>query len=63
MSRETYLSMRSSFVEATRHHIDALLDGSSPGLTGEQGREILRFCLAAQRSAREGRAVRVDEER
>jgi len=53
----------SSFVEATRHHIDALLDGASPVLTGDQGREILRFCLAAQRSAREGRAVYVAEER
>jgi len=53
----------SSFVEATRHHIDTLLDGGAPVLTGEQGREILRFCLAAQRSAREGRAVHVEEER
>ncbi|HZP87482.1 MAG TPA: Gfo/Idh/MocA family oxidoreductase [Burkholderiales bacterium] len=52
----------SSFIEATRHHIDTLLDGGTPVLTGEQGREILRFCLAAQRSAREGRAVRVEEE-
>ena len=53
----------SSFVEATRHHIQALIEGGTPQLTGEQGREILRFCLAGQRSAREGRAVRVEEER
>jgi predicted dehydrogenase len=46
-----------SFVEATRHHIDALLDGAAPVLTGEHGREILRFCLAGQQSAREGRAI------
>jgi predicted dehydrogenase len=52
-----------SFEGATRHHIDALLDGGTPVLTGEQGREILRFCLAAQRSAREERAVRVEDER
>lgn len=55
-------SWQASFIEATRHHIDALLDGGTPMLTGEQGREILQFTLAAQRSAREGRAVRVDEE-
>ncbi len=47
----------SSFVESTRHHIDALLGGRPPVLTGEQGREILRFALAAQESARLGRAV------
>ena len=46
-----------SFVESTRHHIDALLAGATPVLTGEQGREILRFALAAQESARLGRAV------
>ena len=46
-----------SFVESTRHHIDALLSGGPPVLSGEQGREILRFALAAQESARLGRAV------
>ena len=45
-----------------RERLDVLLDGGTPMLTGEQGREILQFTLAAQRSAREGRAVRVDEE-
>jgi hypothetical protein len=53
----------SSFVESTRHHIDALLAGTSPVLTGEQGREILRFTLAAQESARLGRAVSLRGER
>jgi len=46
-----------SFVESTRHHIDALLSGATPVLTGEQGREILRFALAAQESALTERAV------
>jgi hypothetical protein len=46
-----------SFIESTRHHIHALLDGAPPVLTGEQGREILRFAIAAQESARLGRAV------
>ena len=32
---------------------------SRPSLTGEQGREILRFALAAQESARIGAAVRL----
>ncbi len=46
-----------SFIESTRHHINALLAGEPPVLTGEQGREILRFALAAQESSRLGRAV------
>lgn len=61
--RDMDAGWEASFVEATRHHIDTLLDGGEPVLTGEQGREILRFTLAAQRSAREGRAVQVEEER
>jgi len=47
----------SSFVESTRHHINALLTNAPPVLSGEQGRDILRFALAAQDSARLGRAV------
>jgi predicted dehydrogenase len=48
-----------SFAASTRHHIEALLEGKPPFLTGRQGAEILRFALAAQESARIGRAVRV----
>lgn len=50
-----------SFVAATRHHIDALHAGAQPMLTGAQGREILRFCLAAQRSAQLRREVALAE--
>ncbi len=48
-----------SFVRSTRQGIEALLTGEAPVLTGEQGREILRFALAAQESARAGRAIRL----
>jgi len=61
--RDMDAGWEASFTEATRHHIDVLLDGGTPMLTGEQGREILQFTLAAQRSAREGRAVRIEEEK
>lgn len=53
----------SSFAHATRHFIDAVLDGGTVLLSAEQGKEILRYCLAAQRSAREGRAVEIAEVR
>ncbi len=46
-----------SFINSTRHFIDAYFKGEPPSLTAEEGREILRFALAAQESAREGRAV------
>jgi predicted dehydrogenase len=46
-----------SFINSTRHFIDAYFKGEPPSLTGEQGRDILRFALAAQESARTGRAV------
>lgn len=55
------LGWEASFVHATRHWIEALRNGTTPKLTGEEGRDILRFTLAAQLSASLGRAVRVDE--
>jgi predicted dehydrogenase len=48
-----------SFINSTRHFIDAYFKGEPPSLTGEQGREILRFALAAQESARSGQSVRL----
>lgn len=49
-----------SFIRSTRHYIDALLNDTSPKLTGEEGREILRFALAAQQSARLGKPVEIN---
>lgn len=46
-----------SFINSTHHFIDAYFAGQPPVLTGEEGREVLRFALAAQESARTGRAV------
>ncbi len=48
-----------SFLNSTRHTIESHLRGEPPCLTGEQGREVLRFALAAQESARTGRSVRL----
>jgi predicted dehydrogenase len=48
-----------SFIHSTRHFIDAYFKGAPPCLTGEQGREILRFALAAQESARTGQSVKL----
>ncbi len=46
-----------SFINSTRHFIDAYFKGESPSLTGEQGRDVLKFALAAQESARTGQTV------
>ena len=48
-----------SFVHATRHAIEALRRGVQPRLSGREAREILGFALAAEESARAGRAVAV----
>lgn len=46
-----------SFINSTRHFIDAFFAGEKPSLTALEGREILRFALAAQQSARSGESV------
>ncbi len=48
-----------SFILSTRHFIDALLNNKAPSLTGEEGREILRFTLAAQESAKLGKSIKL----
>ncbi len=52
-----------SFVQSTRHFLNVLHDGGDPLLTARQGREVLRFAMAAERSAREGRAIHLGEMR
>jgi len=48
-----------SFINSGRHFVRALEEGGEPVLTGEQGRDLLAFSLAAQRSAAEGGRVEV----
>ncbi|MDE2636402.1 MAG: Gfo/Idh/MocA family oxidoreductase [Chloroflexota bacterium] len=48
-----------SFINSTRHFIDAYFAGEDPSLTGEEGRDVLQFALAAQESARAGKAVKL----
>jgi predicted dehydrogenase len=50
-----------SFVDCTRHLLDALHSGDQPVLDGPTGRAVLQFALAAHISAREGREVRPDD--
>ncbi|GAF69660.1 unnamed protein product, partial [marine sediment metagenome] len=46
-----------SFIDCTRHFINALHHGDQPRLTGEDGRTVTELALAAVQSAREGREV------
>ena len=46
-----------SFVHSTRHFIEALRSGTAPSLTAAEGRQVLRFALAAEESARTGKTV------
>lgn len=55
------LGWQASFIHSTRHWIESLRAGTTPHLTAAEGRDVLRFTLAAQLSARLGHAVRVDD--
>ncbi|MCY3702923.1 MAG: Gfo/Idh/MocA family oxidoreductase [Rhodospirillales bacterium] len=48
-----------SFVLSTRHFLEVLRNGGSPVLTAVEGRQVLRFALAAEESARTGQTVRI----
>lgn len=50
-----------SFIRSTRDTIEAFHERRPPVLTGAQGLEVLRFSLAALRSAESGRSVRLAE--
>jgi predicted dehydrogenase len=51
----------SSFVNGTRAFVQAVREGGQPELSPAEGREVLRFSLAAHRAAREGRPVPLAE--
>ena len=57
--RDIETGWETSFVHSTRHCIEALRSGSPPRLSGQDGRDILRFAFAAEESARTGAAIRL----
>ena len=50
-----------SFHDSTHQFIDAIKNDTEPVLSGEKGREVLKFGLAMMRSARESREVYLNE--
>ena len=50
-----------SFIDSTKDFIEAVRLNRPPRLTGEDGKQVLKFSLAALRSARESRPVTLDE--
>jgi predicted dehydrogenase len=51
----------SSFIGSTQHFIRVLKEGGQPVYTGEEGKEITRYAIAAYVSAQENRDVYLDE--
>ena len=51
-----------SFIRSTCHFVDAIFESKLPNLTALEGREIMRYALAAQESARVGEAVSLVED-
>ena len=60
--RDVETGWERSFVLSTRHYLEVLTQGGRPVLTAREGRQVLRFALAALESARVGRPVRVGGE-
>lgn len=49
-----------SFARAGRHFAQVLTDGGDPIITGQEGRDILAFALAAIQSSAQGAPVALD---
>ena len=60
--RDVETGWERSFVLSTRHYLEVLTRGGRPVLTAREGRQVLRFALAALESARVGRPVPVGVE-
>ena len=60
--RDVETGWEQSFVLSTRHYLEVLAQGGRPVLTAREGRQVLRFALAALESARVGRAISVEVE-
>lgn len=58
--RDVATGWEQSFVLSTRHYIDILKNGGQPVLTADEARQVLRFALAAEQSARDRMAVDLD---
>ena len=66
---ETYLdnitpeerNWSTSFVGSTKHFIKVMKDGGDPIYTGEEGKEVTRYAIAAYISAQENRDINLDE--
>ena len=50
-----------SFIDSTKDFVDAIVNDRAPVLSGEDGREILRFALAAVESSKQKREIYLDE--
>jgi predicted dehydrogenase len=50
-----------SFIACTQHMFDVLHHGEAPRLSGQTGKDVLQFALAALISAERGRSVNIDE--
>jgi predicted dehydrogenase len=57
----TFPRWEHSFIDCTRHFIDALQKGGEPILDGATGKSVLQFTLAALQSSKTGREVRPEE--
>ncbi len=60
--RDIAMGWEQSFIQSTRHFLNVLKDGGEPILTARQGRQVLKFALAAEESAQKGQSIILQEE-
>lgn len=50
-----------SFIDSTEHFVNCIHDGGEPMLTGERGKHVLQFAIAAIKSSKTGCAICPDD--
>jgi len=59
--RDFELDWKAGFIGATHHFIEVVKGNKKPILSGEQAKYVLKFCLAAIKSAETGKEVYMDK--
>ncbi len=58
--KDMNIGWEQSFILSTRHFIKVLKEGGTPILTAKEGRDILKFSLGAEESARKNKTIEIN---
>ena len=57
--KDMNIGWEQSFILSTRHFIKVLTEGGHPILTAKEGRDILKFSLGAEESAKKNKTIKL----